>query len=550
MGKKRDWLCVVKKAFSPDTKKNKETSKPKKKWLGNSKNSGPAASLPEREPEKPKPTPTEPANLTEAQNEHKKHAYSVALATAMAAAAAVVDAREAADGVHVPSSPEKTATEAVHATSAQGNSLGKDVVEAVHTASVEGESSEKITAAGAVHAASVLGESSEKTSADESVHVASLQRKSSQKTATEAVYAASVQGESLEKKAAIKIQTAFRGYSAKKEVGGLRRLKSYIQGQSMKQATTTLRCMQTLGRVQSQIRARRLRMSEENRMLQKKRDKELEEKNASLGLDWRGSKKSKEQSEAIKQNRQQAAKKRERALAYAFTHQRSWKVPSKAVTQTLMDQQNPLWGWSWFERWMAARPWEMSTSTPNNAALSISNNQNNNNNKSSPTPSKPSSRPTARPSLLTPRSKIPSISSKIRQPSSSVTRCGGDQDPTLDRQRRGQSTVGGFQSVRDDESRGISAAVAPNSRKTTAPAQITNTRQSRPVTSSGLGLTPQMGLASTAKKRLSFPQKTSSNMKQSGPPVADNNTALKYTAKKEGKLRNGGVVGSGGGKVV
>lgn len=62
---------------------------------------------------------------------------------------------------------------------------------------------------------------------------------------------------------------------------GLVRLKSLIQGHSVKrQATTTLRCMQTLARVQSQIRARRIRMSEENqafqRQLQQKCEKEIE----------------------------------------------------------------------------------------------------------------------------------------------------------------------------------------------------------------------------------------------------------------------------------
>lgn len=62
---------------------------------------------------------------------------------------------------------------------------------------------------------------------------------------------------------------------------GLVRLKTLIQGQSVRrQATNTLRAMQTLARVQSQIRARRIRMSEENqalqRQLQQKHEKELE----------------------------------------------------------------------------------------------------------------------------------------------------------------------------------------------------------------------------------------------------------------------------------
>lgn len=70
---------------------------------------------------------------------------------------------------------------------------------------------------------------------------------------------------------------------------GLVRLKNLVQGSSVKrQATTTLRCMQTLAKVQSQIRARRIRMSEENqalqRQLQLKREKELENLKASVSL--------------------------------------------------------------------------------------------------------------------------------------------------------------------------------------------------------------------------------------------------------------------------
>lgn len=62
---------------------------------------------------------------------------------------------------------------------------------------------------------------------------------------------------------------------------GLIRLKTLLQRQSVRrQAATTLRCMQTLTRVQSQIRSRRIRMSEENRafhrQILRKREKELE----------------------------------------------------------------------------------------------------------------------------------------------------------------------------------------------------------------------------------------------------------------------------------
>lgn len=79
----------------------------------------------------------------------------------------------------------------------------------------------------------------------------------------------------------------FQARRALRALRGLVRLKLLIQGQSVKrQATTTLRCMQTLARVQSQIRTRRLRMSEENQALQRqllqKHEKEVEKLRASV----------------------------------------------------------------------------------------------------------------------------------------------------------------------------------------------------------------------------------------------------------------------------
>lgn len=76
---------------------------------------------------------------------------------------------------------------------------------------------------------------------------------------------------------------------ALRAVRGLGRLKSLIQGQSVKrQATSTLRCMQTLARVQSQVRSRRIRMSEENKVLQHqllmKHEKELNNIRSSVSV--------------------------------------------------------------------------------------------------------------------------------------------------------------------------------------------------------------------------------------------------------------------------
>ncbi|KAI3900478.1 hypothetical protein MKW92_036203 [Papaver armeniacum] len=111
--------------------------------------------------------------------------------------------------------------------------------------------------------------------------------------------------------AATKIQTAFRCYLARMALRALR-VATLMDGQSVKRqaATTTLRCMQTLSRVQSQIRGRRIRMSEENQALQKqlqqKHEKELETMKAFI-------------------HKQEAAMRRERALAYAFTQQQRIK---------------------------------------------------------------------------------------------------------------------------------------------------------------------------------------------------------------------------------
>ncbi|XP_028556803.1 protein IQ-DOMAIN 1-like [Dendrobium catenatum] len=130
-----------------------------------------------------------------------------------------------------------------------------------------------------------------------------------------------------------------------------------------RQTINTLHNMQTLARVQAQLRERKVRLSEENQTLHKqrqlKREKELEK--FKLGEDWVDSPHSKEQFQAKIQKKQEAARRRERTLAYAYSHQ--WRSNSaRSKKPALIDPTKQQWGWSWLERWMAIRPWETNQS--------------------------------------------------------------------------------------------------------------------------------------------------------------------------------------------
>ncbi|KAL6565332.1 hypothetical protein OROGR_002283 [Orobanche gracilis] len=344
--------------------------------------------------------------------------------------------------------------------------------------------------------------------------------------------AARYMGRSKEEIAAIKIQTAFRGYLARRALRALRglvRLKSLVGTQCVKRQTdTTLKYMQTLARVQSEIRARRIRMSEQNsavtRQIQQKREKELERLRIPVGEDWDDSMQSKEKIEANIQERQEAAVRRERALAYAFTHQvhdadRS-KNSSNSANQTFMDPNNLHWGWSWLERWMAARPWENEIPPEKEASsdhVSIKSTTRENAGTNSPMlPPHKGSRPPSRQSPSTPKSK------SLRPASTRGKTNGRDDDSKSinsvqsDRCRRHSIASS---SIRDDESLASSPAVGHGYMASTESARA------RSRLASPLGGGEKSG--GSAKKRLSFSGSPGGPRRHSGPPRVDISPTVK-----------------------
>ncbi|KAF7818586.1 Protein IQ-DOMAIN 1 [Senna tora] len=360
-------------------------------------------------------------------------------------------------------------------------------------------------------------------------------------------------GKSKEEVAAIRIQTAFRGYLARRAsraLRGLVRLKSLMEGPVVKrQAMSTLRSMQTLARVQSQIRSRRIRMLEENQALQKQLlQKHAKELTSQIEEEWDDSLQSKEQIEAKLLHKYEAAMRREKAMAYAFTHQQTWKNSSKSINPMFMDPTNPSWGWSWLERWMAARTCEShsamekesnddrSSVTVRSSSRSISGvgeisksfaRYQLNSERHSPTASQNAGSPTfhshSTPSKLTPR--------KLKKASPRGSFAMDDDNKSMISVQSGRirrHSIGGS-SVRDDESLASSPAV-PSYMVATQSAKAKSRTQSPLAAENG---TPEKASFGTAKKRLSYPPSPAR------PP-------WRHSPKVENKLNAEITVGNGG----
>ncbi|XP_027346179.1 protein IQ-DOMAIN 1 isoform X2 [Abrus precatorius] len=171
-------------------------------------------------------------------------------------------------------------------------------------------------------------------------------------------------GVTVENIAATRIQTAFRAYKARKYLRRLKRftkLKIMTQGSSVqKQAITTITYLHSWSKIQAEIRARRICMVTEDRIRRKKllSQLKLEAKLHDLEVDWCGGSETMEEVLARFHQREEAAVKRERTMAYAFSHQ--WRANS-SQSQMLGNYElgKATWCWSWKDRWIAARPWEI-----------------------------------------------------------------------------------------------------------------------------------------------------------------------------------------------